>query len=366
MKRRVPWMAAMTLLIAGFVGGYLVNASAGQGSAAAESSAASRTTAVVNSTSGSSIDVAIEAAYQKAQKSVVFVKNGGLGTGSGIVYDTQGDIVTNDHVVAGGKSFSVTFWNGARARATLVGADAADDLAVLRVNATGLYPATFVSSASYRMAETVLALGSPLGLQRSVTQGLISGLNRTEQEPNGSYIPDAIQTSAAINPGNSGGALVDLNGDVVGVPTIVQTMDSNNASVQNIGFAIPSSRVSFIVPQLIQYGKVIHTGRAFLGVSVGDSAAGYPGFFHQGNPTAPSGVSGAVVQTIKSGGPAAAAGLRTGDVITRFNGRTVTSSDDLLQALAGARPGQSASVTYQRSGSNHDVQVRLGELPATQ
>jgi putative serine protease PepD len=363
MKRRVLSIGAAMLLMAGFVGGYLVNSAVGQRSAAADSAAAVPQVQSYSST-GSSIDSSIEQAYNIAKKSVVFVNNPGNGTGSGVIYDTQGDIVTNAHVTSGGKAFKVTFSNGKTVTATLVGSDSADDLAIIHVNTTGLTPATFASAGSYRVAETVLAIGSPLGLEQSVTSGLISGLNRTEQEPSGAYIPDAIQTSAAINPGNSGGALVSLNGDVVGIPTIVQTTTTGNETVQNIGFAIPSSRVTYVANQLIQYGKVVHTGRAFLGVSVGDSSAQQTPFGFFGNGQGAATVTGAVVEQIKSTGPAGRAGLQQGDVVTKFDGASITSSNDLLAALSRTKPGQTVSLTYNRNGANHTVQVTLGQLPA--
>jgi len=345
------------LILAGFALGYVVNGAMAQRPAAAAS------TADQSSPSTSSIDSAIESAYATAEKSVVFIQNPGVGTGSGIIYDNQGDIVTNDHVISGGKSFQVTFANGKTVGATLVGSDRSDDLAVIHVSTTGLAPATFAPAGSYRVAETVLAIGSPLGLEQSVTSGLISGLNRTEQEPNGAYIPDAIQTSAPINPGNSGGALVSLNGDVVGIPTMVQTSDANNAAVQDIGFAIPSSRVTFIANQIISDGRVVHTGRAFLGVSVADAGSQQSFGFYNGQSTPR--VSGAVVQRIEGNGPAGRAGLRVGDVITKLDGATISDSADLLAALAHDKPGQSVTMTFQRNGTEHTVQATLGELPAS-
>ena len=362
MKRKIVSLGAVLFLAIGFVIGYAVNLSVGPGAASAadQTVSTSNTTVSAPAVSSTSINAGIEQAFQTIQKSVVFVDNLGTGTGSGIIYNANGDIVTNDHVVSGGSRFRVTFYNGKSVKATVVGVDPADDLAVLHVNVSGLHPATFAPASSFRLAETVLAVGSPLGLQDSVTDGLISGLNRTEEEPTGSYIPDAIQTSAPINPGNSGGALVALNGDVVGIPTIVQTSDSDNTPVQNVGFAIPSSRVTFIVPQIIKYGRVTNTGRAFLGVSVGDSTGGYSPFGGQ------STVAGAVIETIKSGGPAASAGLQEGDVIVRFNGLSIGSSDDLLEALAQVKPSQLVTVKYNRNGADHTTRVTLGKLPATQ
>jgi S1-C subfamily serine protease len=152
-----------------------------------------------------------------------------------------------------------------------VGTDTADDLAVIHINARGLTAAHFARAGSYQVAETVLAIGSPLGLQETVTSGVISALNRTVQESNGAYLPDAIQTSAAINAGNSGGALVDLAGEVVGIPTLKATDSASGSAAQGIGFAVPSSRVTYIAHQIIATGHVAHTGRAYLGVSATDA-----------------------------------------------------------------------------------------------
>ena len=278
MKRSSIKFLTLIVAVAAFAGGYVFNLTMGQHGATAGTAVADTSTsatsntlttdpAVTSTTSAATVDAAIQGAYAVAGKSVVFVSNPGVGTGSGVVFDSQGDIVTNNHVISGGKSFKVTFINGKTVSATLVGADVADDLAVIHVNPSGLslYPAHFAASSNIQLAEMVLAIGSPLGLQDTVTSGLVSGLDRTQQEPSGAYIPNSIQTSAPINPGNSGGALVDLEGRVIGIPTMVQTSTSGNETVQNVGFAIPSSRVQLIAPQLIATGKVEHTGRAFLG-----------------------------------------------------------------------------------------------------
>lgn len=356
MKPKLATALAAVLLTAAFATGYVFNQAVGQPGASAAARGTTTTTSTSNSTS---LDAATEHAYAIASKSVVFIANQGNGTGSGIIYDTSGDIVTNAHVTSGGTKFTVTFSNGKTDPGTLVGSDTADDLAVIHVSASGLTPARFASTGSYQVAEMVLAIGSPLGLKDSVTSGLISGINRTQQEPNGAYIPEAIQTSAPINPGNSGGALVALDGTVVGIPTMVQTSTSGNEPVQDVGFAIPSSRVTYIANQIIDSGKVEHTGRAFLGVSVGDASQQYS--FGQ----APN-VAGAVVNQVEASGPAGKAGIHVGDVITGFDGRSITSSNDLLAVLAGQKPGASATVIFNRNGTSHTVHLTLSELPASQ
>ncbi|HZT95794.1 MAG TPA: trypsin-like peptidase domain-containing protein [Chloroflexota bacterium] len=362
MRRRIVIILATSFLVIAFGAGYLTNLALTQPRADAAPARSATAPQVASAATSTSVDSVFERAYAQASRSVVFVNNVGVGSGSGIVFDTNGDIVTNDHVVAGSKKFQVTLNNGKVYPATLVGTDIADDLAVIHVNASGLVPAHFAKAGSYQVAQTVLAIGSPLGLKQTVTSGLISGLDRTQQEPNGSYIPNAIQTSAPINPGNSGGALVTLNGVVVGIPTTVQTSTTNNQSVQDVGFAIPASRVTFVAGQIINTGRVAHTGRPYLGVSVGDSSnqQSFP-FFGQGSGST---VAGAVVNQVGASSPAGRAGIQQGDVIVKFNGLQVTSADDLLTDLSTTKPGQAVSVELNRNGATKTIRLTLGELPA--
>ena len=312
-------------------------------------------------------DVVTEHAFAVASRSVVYVSNVGIGSGSGVIYDTTGDIVTNAHVVAGEQSLSVTLATGKSYAARLVGTDTVDDLTIVHINASGLPAARFASSGTFSVAQTVLAIGNPLGLKQSVTSGLISALDRTVQEGNGAYLPNAIQTSAPINPGNSGGALVTLNGAVVGIPTLEATDPQNNngGAAQGIGFAVPSTRVTYIAHQLISTGHVAHTGRAYLGVAATDAQQQNQaqGSFGNGGGNATPAVSGAIVNS--ASGPAAAAGVQQGDVITAFNGQAITSQDDLLTALAHQKPGDTVTLTLDRNGSTSTVRVQLGELRAS-
>ena len=189
------------------------------------------------------------------------------GLGSGVVFDDQGDIVTNAHVVASAQRFRVTAARGKRFSATLVGASAADDLAVIRAENANLTAASFGRSADLKVGDIVLAIGNPLGLRSSVTEGIVSALGRTVSEPGGATLPNVIQTSAPINPGNSGGALVGLDGKVVGIPTLAATDPQlGGGAAPGIGFAIPSDTVRDIASQLIEHGKVVHSHRAYLGV----------------------------------------------------------------------------------------------------
>jgi S1-C subfamily serine protease len=321
-----------------------------------------------------SIDQATQQAYAIASKSVVYVDNPGVGTGSGIIYDSRGDVVTNYHVVSGATStIKITLNNGKSYSTHVLGTDPSDDLAVLRADVTGLTPATFATAGSFKMAQAVLAIGSPLGLRQSVSFGVISGLNRVQQEPNGAYLPNAIQTSAPINPGNSGGALVTLDGVVVGMPTLEQTSTNDGTAAQGIGFAIPSTRITFVANQIIANGKVTHTDRPYLGISPTDPSTstggglfGQGGFFGQGGGFGQGGqstVEGAYLQQVAPTGPAAKAGIQQGDTITAIDGTSVTDAEDLLTVLATKKPGDTVTLKVYHDGSTETVKVRLSELP---
>jgi putative serine protease PepD len=253
MKARLFTLLAAGLLALGAFAAWLFQFQGSQPRIAAAAGntgvAAARVTSI--SSSAAAIDAATEGAYAAASPSIVYVVNPGIGSGSGIIYDTNGDIVTNNHVVSGATSLRVTLNNGRSYTASVVGTSRAEDLAVIRIHASNLTPAKFASATGYHVAETVLAIGSPLGLKQSVTSGLISGVHRVVQEPNGVSLTNTLQTSAPINPGNSGGALVALDGTVVGIPTLEQTSSSDGTTAQNVGFAIASDRVVTTVNQLI-------------------------------------------------------------------------------------------------------------------
>ncbi|MGI8825654.1 MAG: S1C family serine protease [Chloroflexota bacterium] len=361
MKRSLVALAALCLVALGAIGSRVVTLSFGQAATVAAAASTSNSTARA-SISTSALDRATEQAYAAASKYVVYVASPGVGSGSGVIYDTKGDIVTNDHAVDGSTSLTVTLNDGRTFSAQSVGTDKADDLAVIRIHASGISAARFAKAGTYQVAEMVLAVGSPLGLKQSVASGLISGLHRAEQEPNGAYIADAIQTSAPINPGNSGGALVTLDGAVAGIPTLEQTSTSGGTATQGIGFAIPAERVVLIADQLIAAGKVTHTGRAYLGIAPTDAAEPLGGGFDpsQAVPAA----SGALVSQIAASGPAARAGIQQGDVITSADATTITDAQDLLSVIASKKPGDSITLKLARSGGTVSVHVRLGELPA--
>ncbi|MGW4288308.1 S1C family serine protease [Streptomyces sp. NPDC004673] len=299
--------------------------------------------------------------YQKVIKEVlpsVVQIQAGQSLGSGVIYDDKGHVVTNAHVVGSEKTFRVTTARSEEPlAASLVYSYPEQDLAVIKLDKVpaGLRPAVFGGSDEVEAGQIVLAMGSPLGLSSSVTQGIVSGTGRTVSEPAddgspGATIPNMVQTSAAINPGNSGGALVNLDGQVIGIPTLGATDPGvQGGAAPGIGFAIPASMVRTVAGQIIGTGKVTDSGRAALGVTVRTVVDdGYQ-------------PAGAAVVTVKAGGPAANAGLKAGDVITRLGDTAVGTTTELAEALAEKKPGEKIKVTYQRSGSRRTAEVTLGE-----
>jgi S1-C subfamily serine protease len=286
--------------------------------------------------------------YKRVSAGVVFVQAGQSATGSGFVYDDQGHVVTNDHVVEDSNQFQVRI--GADTKpipARLVGKDPSSDLAVLKVDPGavkgGLKPIELGDSDALEPGDQTIAIGSPFGLEGTVTTGIVSSLGRTIEAPNGFPIANAIQTDAAINPGNSGGPLLDGNGRVIGVNSQIKTGSGANAGV---GFAVPVSTVQFVVPQIKNGGKV---ERAYLGVSNGDTQDR----------------SGAVVAGVAQGGPAEKAGLQRGDKITSIDGRPVQTSEDVSAAVTARKPGEQAKVTVVRGGDRRTLTVDLGTRPDT-
>ncbi|WP_432484693.1 S1C family serine protease [Kineococcus esterisolvens] len=281
------------------------------------------------------------------------------GLGSGVVLDADGNIVTNSHVVGSATEFQVQFANSATSYpATLVGTYPQNDLAVIRVEgAPDLQPATLADSDAVEVGTLVLAMGNPLGLSSSVSDGIVSATGRTVSEPPseaapaGATLPGTIQTSAAINPGNSGGALVNMQGEVIGIPTLAATSPAGGGgAAPGIGFAIPSNTVKNVAPQLIEDGEVTDTDRAALGVTVTTVA------------DSSGQAAGVGVVGVEPGGAAEAAGLREGDVITALNGQRVSSTAELSALLADLEVGETAEVTVQRGGEEQTFQVELGEL----
>ena len=293
--------------------------------------------------------------YRRAYRGVVEITvteaatgpqfGGGGGTaqaqGSGWVYDTDGHIVTNDHVVNGSTSIKVRFWDGKTYSATVVGTDKSTDLAVIKVNAPSseLYPLTVGDSRQLQVGDGVVAIGSPFGLEETVTSGIVSALHRAIQGVTNFTINDSIQTDAAINHGNSGGPLLNTQGQVVGVNAQIKSDSGGN---EGVGFSIPSATIKTVASQLIATGKAVH---AYLGVQIDSSA------------------SNALLAGAQGNTPAAKAGLQKGDVITAVDGNTVTTGDDLSRAIDAHKPGDKITVTYKRGGSDHTVTLTLATRP---
>jgi 2-alkenal reductase len=298
--------------------------------------------------------------------------------GSGFFWDTNGNIVTNNHVVDGATKVEVTLTDGTTVPATIVGQDPYSDLAVIKVSlpADKIHPVTMADSSQVKVGEIAIAIGNPYGFEGSMSVGNVSGLGRdlpsstVDQTTGASYsIPDIIQTDASINPGNSGGVLVDVQGQVIGVTSAIE---SNSGSSSGVGFAIPAEIVSKVVPSLISTGKYQHP---YLGISGTDIT---PDIAQAMN--LPADTRGALIATVVAGGPAANAGLKAsettvtingvqgtvgGDVVTAIDGTPITSMSDLIAYLSiHTQVGQTINLTILRNGQTQTVPVTLGSRPS--
>src|SRR4051794_40532772 len=286
--------------------------------------------------------------YNSAKDSVAYITTG-VGTGSGFVVSDDGYIVTNAHVVEGANGqIKAKVGDGKALDAKLVGQDASTDLALLKVSATNLKPLALGDSNSVQVGDPAYAIGNPFGLDRTLTTGVISALQREISSPNGFSIDDVLQTDAAINPGNSGGPLFNGAGQVIGVNSQIEspnTSSSGQAGNVGIGFAIPSNTVKSVIEQLRASGKVNH---AYLGVQ-SQNAQG----------------AGAQVAALTAGGPAATGGLQVGDVITSLGGKTVDDSSALSGLVDEHKPGDSVAVQITRKGSTKTLTIKLGQRPET-
>jgi S1-C subfamily serine protease len=332
----------------------------------------------------------VAAVAQSVGPAVVSVRTN-QGLGSGVIYDGQGYILTNAHVVEGAQSITIGLVDGRHFSGKVVGSDSGFDVAVIKIDGSNLPTAQLGSSSALQVGQDVVAIGNPFGFDHTLTTGVVSALNRPVSEGQGSYNQPMIQTDAAINPGNSGGPLLDLNGQVIGINTLVAAPQGFPA--QGLGFAVPVDTAKRIADQLVQSGKVTNSGQPFLGVSLSDinrpdavpglpnqPFPGFPGFgnpgFGNGNgngrrgggttprPSPPSGVDhGALVNDVSAGSAAAQAGVQTGDVIITFDGFDIYNPDELLQRLVVHKPGDQVSATVVRNGQNSNVTITLGEAP---
>jgi len=293
--------------------------------------------------------------------------NGGGDTGSGVILRQDGYILTNNHVIAaavGGGNVSVTFNDGTTAAATIVGHDAEDDLAVIKVDKTGLPVAVLGSASDVKVGDPVLAIGSPLGLQGTVTSGIVSSVNRPVQTSDENQNPfggqqgattviDAIQTDAAINPGNSGGPLVNTAGEVIGINSAIASTGSSlggQAGNIGVGFAIPVDQAKVVAQQLISTGKATHP---LLGVSLADA-------------TDSNGTPLARVQSVVAGGPAERAGIKAGDIIVAVGDQKTAGAQAAIAAIRSHQPGQQVTVTVMRGGDRKTFTVTLVDASTAQ
>lgn len=328
---------------------------------ASSGSSGATTSTVVDAPAPAAADGTVQAVAAKVLPSVVKIDvrgPGGSGSGSGVILSSDGQILTNNHVIEGaanGGSLRVSFNDGTHAEATILGADPLTDTAVIQAqDVSGLTPATIGKSGNLAVGQGVVAIGSPFGLDATVTSGIVSALNRpvdtgSDGRGNATVYP-AIQTDAAINPGNSGGPLVDLNGNVVGINASIRTTGNGFGESGSIGlgFAIPIDPVMPVVEQMTKGETPTH---ARLGVRVGDStSADRQGF---------GGGDGARIVAVNEGSTAEKAGIAEGDVITKIDDHVITGADSLIATIRAYRPGDTVMVTYVRDSETHTAELTL-------
>ena len=297
---------------------------------------------------GASIsEIAAEVSPSVARVDVVAAR--GAGSGSAVVYRSDGYLVTNNHVVQGAREVSATLPDGTEYEAEVVGTDPMSDLAVLKVDATDL-PVPAFAEQSPTVGDTAIAIGSPFGFDGSVTSGIVSALNRSVTAQ-GAPLVDLVQTDAAINPGNSGGALVDARGEVIGLNTVIASTSGGSVGV---GFAIPTSTVQSVADQIIETGAVEHAYLGVRGGTVDPQVAERYGLATD---------EGAVVAAVEDGGPAARAGLEQGDIVTAVGDTEITSFPELAGTIQGHAVGDTVTLTVVRGDEELQLDVELAERP---
>jgi S1-C subfamily serine protease len=300
-------------------------------------------------------------------------EGGGTATGSGIVLDTEGHILTNNHVIEGAKTIQVKLGESdTEQTAEVVGTDPASDLALLKVNAPAgeLTPLTLGDSAKMEVGDPVVAIGNPFGLDRTVTSGIVSALQRQIQAPNGFSIDNVIQTDAAINPGNSGGPLINSAGEVIGINSQIETGGNGADGNVGIGFAIPINTAKEVIHELETKGSVEH---AYLGIEGGTIT---PELVKAFNLPVKEGV---LIQSVEKGGPSDKAGLQGGttpvtiegtelmvggDIVVEAEGQKITSMEQIIELVNGKKPGDKVTLKYVREGKEKTATVTLGTRPA--
>jgi len=366
--RRSGGTAALVLaLIAGAAGGGVAGAvaasrlsaqapaapsiAAGSNEQRGAPSSSAPATAPSSGQSGASSTVA-GAVYNKVNRSVVQIVNG-QGTGSGFVVDQSGLVLTNNHVIEGADSVVVIFSDGTKRQGQVLGADSNHDLAVVKVDLpANVTPVTLGDSDKVQVGETAIAIGSPFGLDQTVTQGIISAVHRDWEPGDGSVQRDLIQSDTPINPGNSGGPLLNANGEVIGINTMIESPVRGSVGV---GFSIPINTAKQLLPKLASGEKVTPAWLGISGQSIDADVAQQQGLSTQ---------SGVLVGEVAAGAPAEQAGLQAGDVITAADGQPVTSMNELVGAVSGHAPGDTLKLTVVRNGQTQDLSATLQARPA--
>jgi S1-C subfamily serine protease len=290
--------------------------------------------------------------YAQASPAVVSIRTD-VGSGTGFLIDRKGTLVTNAHVVGSASRVVVKFGpDGRSIDGEVKGSDASSDLAVVTIDPgsapRNAKPLQFADSRQIRVGDTAIAIGNPFGLDRTATEGIVSGIGRSIKAPNGFSIDEVIQTDAPINPGNSGGPLLDETGRVMGINSQIATAGGTSQGNVGIGFAVPSNTVREVVPRLERGDRI---ARPYLGVETTD-------------PTDPNAPPGAEITSVVAGGPADSAGLNAGDVITELGGEAVTNSTDVSRIVAAKQPGDHVDIRVDRSGQDVTVSVTLQNRPA--
>jgi putative serine protease PepD len=357
-RRWLPWAALGAALA---VGGGLGAGIASAANSSTSTPAANTTTSGASSGQASVCDVT-SVANQVIPSVVTISARGaeGGGTGSGEVIKSDGYILTNNHVIAiaaNGGSVEVQFADGQTVPATIVGRDPQTDLAVLKVDTSAKLKVIAIgSSSSVVVGQATVVIGAPLGLSGTVTSGIVSALERSIQVPgednSAALLVGAIQTDAAINPGNSGGSMVNCSGQLIGIPTAGAAVPNSPGGSIGLGFAIPVNLAMTIADEIISTGSVTHAYFGLGAVPIPPSAAAQAGV-----------PEGLYVQTVTPGGPAAKAGLRTGDVITKINGQPATSTVQLQELTLTMKPGATVQLEYSRGGQSATATVTLGAEP---
>jgi putative serine protease PepD len=357
-RRWLPWAAlGAALAVGGGIGAGIASAA----NSSTSTPAANTTTSGASSGQASVCDVTSVA--NQVIPSVVTISASGAeggGTGSGEVIKSDGYILTNNHVIAiaaNGGSVEVQFADGQTVPATIVGRDPQTDLAVLKVDTSAKLKVIAIgSSSSVVVGQATVVIGAPLGLSGTVTSGIVSALDRSIQVPgednSAALLVGAIQTDAAINPGNSGGSMVNCSGQLIGVPTAGAAVPNSPGGSIGLGFAIPVNLAMTIADEIISTGSVTHAYFGLGAVPIPPSAAAQAGV-----------PEGLYVQTVAPGGPAATAGLRTGDVITKINGQPATSTIQLQELTLTMKPGATVQLEYSRGGQSATATVTLGAEP---